>query len=234
MKNNEDLLKLTIKTSLGVQILATLIDIYALTFKYVGDVKLIKGLLTIEVLVQFIEMSFYIWAVTYYSSIENLTPNRYYDWVITTPSMLFIFIVYLDFLKNGNNVPNMNDENTTFEYIKNAFENNKYNFLIIIVLNWMMLSFGYMAENKIIDKSVAVFNGFIPFLLYFFIIYEYYAKFTTQGIILWASFVIIWSCYGISELFPYRIKNICYNILDIISKNFFGFFLAIIAYINTN
>ena len=110
MKNNEDLLKLTIKTSLGVQILATLIDIYALTFKYVGDVKLIKGLLTIEVLVQFIEMSFYIWAVTYYSSIENLTPNRYYDWVITTPSMLFIFIVYLDFLKNGNNVPNMNDE----------------------------------------------------------------------------------------------------------------------------
>ena len=49
MKNHTDLLNLTIKSSLGVQITATLIDIYALTFKYVGDVKLIKGLLTLEV-----------------------------------------------------------------------------------------------------------------------------------------------------------------------------------------
>lgn len=233
MKNHTDLLNLTIKSSLGVQITATLIDIYALTFKYVGDVKLIKGLLTLEVLVQFIEMTFYIWAATYYSSIENLTPKRYYDWIITTPSMLFIFIVYLEFLKNENNVPNMNDENTTMEYMINAFNNNKNNFLLIIVLNWMMLLFGYMSETKVIDKYTAVFSGFIPFLLYFGYIYEYYAKYTTSGSILWSCFFVIWACYGFSALFSYRLKNICYNILDIISKNFFGFFLAIIAYIST-
>ena len=102
MDKEKDLLKTTISTSLGVQIVATLVDIYALTFKYVGDVKLIKGLLTIEVLVQFIEMAFYVWASLYYAKIDNLTPNRYYDWVITTPSMLFILIVYLEFLKNKN------------------------------------------------------------------------------------------------------------------------------------
>ena len=229
----KDLLKTTINTSLGVQILSTLIDIYALTFNYVGDVKLIKGLLTIEVLVQFIEMAFYVWASTYYSNIENLTPNRYYDWVITTPSMLFILIVYLEFLKNKNEVPDMNDENSTIEYLQNAFKNNKNSFLFIILLNWVMLTFGYLSETNKLDKYTAVFSGFIPFILYFLYIYFFYAKFTTSGTILWGFFVLIWSGYGLSALLPYRKKNICYNILDIISKNFFGFFLAIIAYFNT-
>ena len=229
-----DLVLLTVYFSVFMQFLTSAIQFDGIFIKLPEEHGILTDILKMETIVQVIEACFYVWLIFNFKNIQKMASKRYYDWVITTPSMLFIFIVYLDFLKNGNNVPNMNDENTTFEYIKNAFENNKDNFLIIIVLNWMMLSFGYMAENKIIDKSVAVFNGFIPFLLYFFIIYEYYAKFTTQGTILWASFVIIWSCYGISELFPYRIKNICYNILDIISKNFFGFFLAIIAYINTN
>jgi len=233
MEKENDLLKTTINTSLGVQILSTVIDIYALTFRYVGDVKLIKGLLSIEVLVQFIEMAFYVWAATYYTKIENLTPNRYYDWVITTPSMLFILIVYLEFLKNQNQVLEMNDENTTLEYLQNAFKNNKNSFLFILIMNWAMLIFGYLSETNKLDKYTAVFSGFIPFILYFTYIYFVYAKFTTSGTILWAFFVLIWSGYGLSALLPYRKKNICYNILDIVSKNFFGFFLAIVAYFNT-
>ena len=233
MKNENDLLKTTINTSLGVQMVSVLIDLYALTFRYVGDVKLIKGLLSIEVLVQFIEMAFYVWASLYYTKIENLTPYRYYDWVITTPSMLFILIVYLEFLKNQNQVLEMNDENTTLEYLQNAFKTNKNSFLFILIMNWAMLVFGYLSETNKMDKYSAVFSGFIPFILYFAYIYFFYAKFTTAGTVLWGFFVFIWSGYGLSALLPYRKKNICYNILDIISKNFFGFFLAIVAYFNT-
>ena len=127
----------------------------------------------------------------------------------------------------------MNDENTTLEYLQNAFKNNKNSFLFILIMNWAMLIFGYLSETNKLDKYTAVFSGFIPFILYFTYIYFVYAKFTTSGTILWAFFVLIWSGYGLSALLPYRKKNICYNILDIVSKNFFGFFLAIVAYFNT-
>ena len=37
--------------------------------------------------------------------------------------------------------------------------------------------------------------------------------------------IIIWSLYGVAAMFPTIIKNIFYNILDIISKNFYGLYL---------
>ena len=37
--------------------------------------------------------------------------------------------------------------------------------------------------------------------------------------------IIIWSMYGFAAMFSTIIKNISYNILDIISKNFYGLYL---------
>ena len=41
-----------------------------------------------------------------------------------------------------------------------------------------------------------------------------------MGIVLFWFFSAIWSLYGVSALMPYYMKNIGYNILDIISKIF--------------
>ncbi len=235
MKDKEvkDIFFLTVKISLIAQIITAIIDIYALTLNYKGDLLLLKGLISLELFVQFIEMVFYFWLYFMFNKVEKVTTKRYYDWVLTTPSMLFILIVYLDYLRNDGEVKELNgDNNTTLDYLKNSFNIHGNNWLFIMALNFLMLVFGYLGELKMLDKYTTVFCGFIPFFIYFYFIYDKYAKYTENGKILFTIFALIWSFYGLSALLPYLWKNISYNILDILSKNFFGIFLAYIAIIN--
>jgi hypothetical protein len=96
----------------------------------------------------------------------------------------------------------------------------------ILTLNWAMLLFGYLSEIKLIPTTTGVFLGFIPFLTYYYMIYSKYAKFSNDGINIFLYFFFFWFLYGVAALFPYNIKNTCYNILDLFAKNFFGIFLA--------
>ena len=228
----KQLLYTTVKLSLFAQILTGLIDGYALSLNYEGDMLLIKGLLAIELFVQIIEFIFYLWLFSYFTNNVDITPKRYYDWIITTPSMLFILIVYLDYLRNGETVPEIQEE-STFAYIKHCILKHGYNLNIILFLNLLMLLFGFLVELNIIPNTQAVLYGFVPFLIYFYYIYDKYAKYTKNGSILFFIFSGIWGLYGISALMPYLWKNISYNILDIFSKNFFGIFLAYLG-INNN
>ena len=57
-------------------------------------------------------------------------------------------------------------------------------------------------------------------------IYKNYVEMGNVGIKIFTYFVFFWSIYGIVALLPYEIKNMCYNILDLFSKNFFGLFLT--------
>ena len=89
-----------------------------------------------------------------------------------------------------------------------------------MALNFLMLVFGYLGELKMLDKYTTVFYKFIPFFIYFYFIYDKYVKYTENGKILFTIFALIWSFYGLSALLPYLWKNISYNILIILSKNF--------------
>jgi bacteriorhodopsin len=40
----------------------------------------------------------------------------------------------------------------------------------------------------------------------------------------------IWALYGVAALFQPVLKNAAYNVLDVISKNFYGIFLSILIY----
>ena len=93
--STKKLLFSTVKLSLVAQIVTGLIDALALTVDYSGDRKLVKGLLVVELTVQIIEFIFYIWLFTGFEEINNITPRRYYDWMFTTPSMLFVLITSL-------------------------------------------------------------------------------------------------------------------------------------------
>lgn len=213
--------------SLFVQLLTGLFDVYVLRLKIPATLLLLKKLLILELIVQVIEGSFYVWMVYNFSKIADITRFRYYDWFITTPTMLYTYSFYLLYLRHK-------EENK--EINTNMYELVKENLKILIpifILNAAMLIFGYLGEINVLSKYVSTFFGFIPFILMFYIIYSNYAVFSQSGITTFWIFCGIWSIYGIAALMPYVTKNILYNILDLFSKNFFGIYLAVILFISS-
>lgn len=210
--------------SLIIQIITGVFDYYVLGLTIPASFLLLKNLLWLEFFVQIVEGTFYVWMVTNFSKIADITHFRYYDWFITTPTMLFTYSFYLLYLK-------YKEENKEID--KNIYELVQENLAIlipVIVLNALMLVFGYLGEIKKMSKYLAAFLGFIPFILMFSIIYTNYAMFSADGIKTFWYFCGIWSLYGVASVLPYDIKNIMYNILDLFAKNFFGIFLAFILF----
>ena len=164
----------TLILSVIVQVITGIIEIYSL-FRPV-KIPLLKQLLVLEVTVQAIEGFFYIWLFVNFNQVTNVTPKRYIDWGITTPTMLIELILYLIYLQskdNGSDVTKLNFFNLLIE--------NSSNISYVIFLNWLMLIFGYLGEINIIDTLTGVLLGFVPFLIYYFIIYVNYASKSKTG-----------------------------------------------------
>jgi len=241
----KNILLYTVYISLFVQFLSGIFDIFIIAIKKESNILLIK-LLLLELLVQIVEGTFYVWLAYSFNNISNVTPKRYFDWFITTPTMLFTTCVYFEYIriKNHNKeIDNkkIDNELENFEDLKkeesptklyDIFLKYKSTFLTIFLLNALMLIFGYLGEINVLPINISVLLGFIPFIAYFIIIYNKFAKFTFEGKILYYVFFGIWTLYGISALFSYYYKNISYNILDIIAKNFFIVFLGYMVLYN--
>jgi len=213
----------TLIFSFIVQIFSGLIDVGALFINVDPAYVIVKQLLLLEVFVQLIQGSFYVWLVCNYKEIHNVTPKRYADWVLTTPMMLISLIVYLIYLKHSEK----GLDTSKLELFKLITENST-TISYVVYLDWLMLIFGYLGETKIINTTMGVILGFIPFLMYFYMIYANYVRQTTTGWKLCLYFFFFWSLYGVAALLPYYLKNTFYNILDLFSKNFFGLFLTYI------
>ena len=179
-----------------------------------------------EVFVQFIEGSFYVYWLYNFKTILNITPKRYFDWVITTPTMLINLIFYLIFLEYKDN--NISEKLNFFKLFKEEF----YTIITVLLLNWTMLLFGYLGEISVIPVLLGVSLGFVPFLIYYYVIYTKYALLSNDGFQIFIYFFIFWSLYGVVAVLPYKIKNMCYNVLDLFSKNFFGLFLTYLIFTN--
>ena len=221
---------ITLIISIIVQIITGIIEIGAFFIKVPTAYFLIKQLLILELIVQFIEGSFYFWLAYNFTKVLNVTPKRYIDWVITTPTMLITLMLYLIYLnKVEENKIYKTDKTDKLEFFT-LFKDNLNIFISVIILNWLMLLFGYLGEMKIIPVLLGVFLGFIPFLIYYYIIYVNYVNQNTNGYLLFWYFFFFWSLYGCVAGLPYYIKNTFYNILDLFAKNFFGIFLSYIIF----
>jgi hypothetical protein len=214
---------ITLILSVIVQSVIGIIDIAALFVKVEAPYMIIRQLLILEVVVQVIEGLFYTWLVLNFNNVANVTPKRYIDWSITTPTMLVTLIIYLIYLKTKEE-----QKDTTKLELFNLISENSKNIINVLYLNWLMLIFGYLGEMKIISTLSGVLLGFIPFLMYYYIIYVNYASQTKTGWKLFLYFFFFWSLYGFAAVLPYYIKNTFYNILDLFAKNFFGLFLSYI------
>ena len=206
--------------SLIIQFVTGIIDVYGLTINVPEDKKIFKELLKIELGVQTIEFIYYLWMVMNISNFENITPTRYFDWFVTTPTMLLTLMAYLDTANSKN--------------INKFIESNGQLIFEVIVLNVMMLMFGLIGEFKGLDVKTSVLLGFVPFALYFQQIYSKYVneKSTFDQKFMYWFFVFTWSLYGVAAFLPYDSKNTMYNILDLFAKNALGIFLVFVLWTN--
>ena len=217
----DKLISKTIYFSLVVQLITTIVGLHGFFLNVKKKDIILQDILGLETIVQVVEATFYIWIIFALKNLQKMTPRRYIDWFITTPTMLISTIMFMKYqeIKDKGEL-----EESKLNY-KNFFRDNKRNILIIVVLNIFMLLFGYLGEINYINKYLSIGVGFVFFFLNFYFIYEYYAKYSDLGKKLFYFNLIIWSLYGIAAMTDIKTKNISYNLLDIVAKNFYGIYI---------
>ena len=214
--------------SLLFQFIIIVISFYFLNIQVKAKYRVLQDILLLENIVQIIEFLFYFLILLYfYDTLQkvDIAKYRYIDWVITTPTMILSTILFFRF-NNINNDKN-NSEKLSLESFVNS---DKENILLLFFLNFMMLFFGFLNEINIIDIFYSTIFGFFFFYLLFFNIYKLYAKYSSKNYFIFFFMTFVWGLYGISAIFNNNIKNTFYNILDIISKNFYALYLSYIIY----
>jgi hypothetical protein len=212
--------------SLGVQISTLLFDAYALTKSVIPTYTIIQTLLRIEVIVQLIELFFYIWYSYHFHSVSFSTFYRYYDWIFTTPLMLFTTIMYYDYQSKTDD---KKKDMTVTGFVKENWKD----MLKIGISNFGMLLFGYLYELGSISLVTSTILGFIGFFSSFYIMYNSFASKSAENLPLYTFMISVWGLYGVAATFSPALKNISYNILDVIAKNFYGVFLGYLVLTHT-
>jgi bacteriorhodopsin len=211
------LVKRTTEVSILVQVATGIYSALGLTIKLDESDQILQKIMGLELIVQIIEFGFYIFFVTYFN-LETLATSRYSDWIISTPTMLFTMATY--FFYEEQKEKNIS-ENSLLDFALNK----KWILLEIFFFNFCMLAFGYLGETKVIDRYTAFTLGSACFARSFYILYTEFADKSMIGKQLFSLLCVIWGLYGVAFLTPIIQKNISYNILDIVAKNFFGLYL---------
>ena len=152
--------------SIVVQVVTGVIELLVLFVKPAPGMALIRQLLGLELAVQVVEGTFYVWLYKNIDRVKNITPKRYADWALTTPTMLVTLTAYIIYLNSGKG--NGNDSLSFGQILRE----NATPIAQILGLNWLMLLFGYLGEVGVIPLVAGVALGFVPFIAYFYIIYE--------------------------------------------------------------
>ena len=218
------LLDFSLKSSLIAQGITTVIGASGLFINLAEKDKILNTLLKLETLVQIVEASFYILVTKYLKRLDlnSISKLRYADWVLTTPMMLLSTVVYM--------IYNTTKPASLMEIIKD----NKKPLIRITVCNLGMMMCGLLGEYGIIDKFTATILGFAFFGCVFNTIYKEYTKQNKKNLALFWFTCIVWALYGVVYLFNSLNKNIAYNILDVIAKNFYGLFILYEIYLKRN
>lgn len=219
MFNQKDLLEKSVKFSLFVQIIAGIISIFGIFIKLAPKDVILNHILIIDTVVQIVEFIFYLYLAKFLKTLDNnkIASQRYFDWIITTPIMLYSTILFMEYEnpKNKDKIVTINSVNK--EYSREI--------LTILLLNMGMLIFGYLGEIEVLNKLMSISIGFIFFGLSFYQIWDVFAQTSETSKNLFFFLLFFWSLYGIAAIYPVIPKNIMYNILDLFSKNFYGLFI---------
>ncbi len=215
------LVKASIDASLFIQIITLLLNVFAFFIPVDKWDFALKEILGLETAVQIIELVFYSWyRGRLLGNGFDVTRFRYYDWFVTTPTMLFSTASYYGYL-DAKEEP----KKEPFS-VKKFFEENAKWVMLIFIFNALMLMFGYLQEIGMISIVWSSLLGYISLLGSFGILYKQFVTKTPQQQGLFYFMFVVWSLYGIAAMLQSTEKNIMYNILDIFAKNFYGLFLG--------
>jgi bacteriorhodopsin len=219
------LVKASIDASLFIQVLTLFLNLFAFTIPLDKWDFALKEILGLETLVQIVELIFYSW---YRGELVqknyDVTQFRYYDWFITTPTMLFSTASYYAYL-NEKEEP----QKEPFSIATFLKENASW-ILWMFVLNALMLWFGFLQEMGILSLTWSSLLGYGSLLGSFGLLYaNTVSKTPQQQGLFWFMFGV-WSLYGVAAMLPSKEKNISYNVLDVFAKNFYGLYLGYLIY----
>jgi len=217
-----DLVLLTVYFSVFMQFLTSAIQFDGIFIKLPEEHGILTDILKMETIVQVIEACFYVWLIFNFKNIQKMASKRYYDWVITTPLMLLATIMYMRYLELREN---MKDPQGSIIKFGDFLSDNKENISKITISNFLMLGLGYLGEINIMNMINSVIFGSVFFLYTFYVIWDQYAKYSIEGKMLFYFLFVVWGLYAVAALMKAKYKNISYNILDIISKNFYGLYI---------
>jgi len=210
--------------SIIVQFLTGIIAFIGLFISLAPEDIILLDILKIELVVQVIEFAFYIFVLQGMAeTVTGMAATRYFDWFITTPTMLFTIIVYFKYEEYKQN-KNSNKSSKPLNLI-DFIKENETNIKLIFVFNLLMLILGYFGETGVISLEAGAVFGFFAFVLAFENIYSNYAKKSTIGQNLYFVLFVLWATYGVAYILPPVSKNNIFNMLDLFAKNFFGVFL---------
>ena len=181
---------------------------------------ILRPVLWIETFVQVIELAFYSWYAYHFHTVAEATFYRYHDWAVTTPLMLFSTMVYYEYR-------NRPEETVTLE---SFWEEHWKDVLLVFAFNLLMLLFGYLHERKILGLLSSQVLGTAGFLGSFYILWDRFASRSSDNAPLYWFMAIVWGFYGIAAMLTPVWKNTAYNLLDVLSKNFYGIFLSVLIY----
>lgn len=212
----------TVYFSIFMQFATSIVQLDGLFIKLPEEHGILKDILMMETIVQVIEASFYVWLVFNFRNIQKMASKRYYDWVITTPLMLLATIIYMKYLELSEN---QKDPQGTIIKFKDFISDNAVNITKITVSNFLMLLLGYLGEIDVMSIVNSVIVGTLFFIYTFYVIWDEYAKYSKEGSMLFYFLFVVWGLYAVAALMKAKYKNISYNLLDIVSKNFYGLYI---------
>lgn len=212
----------SVTASIAIQVAVLVANFYAIRLDIRPQDMILKEILLLEMIVQIIELGFYAWYRTALaSSLFDASIYRYYDWVLTTPVMLLTtsaFYIYLDY---SNNTSGKRTVPTFIGFIREKWDKLR----LIMASNFAMLLFGFLNQIGLLSIVWSSILGFGALAATFYTIYTNFVKHVGRpGLYIFTFF--FWGLYGIAAMLGSNAKNLMFNGLDLIAKNFYGVFLT--------
>lgn len=209
------LVQRTTQASFLVQAITGLVGLAGLTYQTTPRDTILKTLLSIEMGVQAFEFLFYI-AFMFILNLHFLSELRYFDWFFSTPVMLFTMASYFLYEQAPTEPLSLHS----------IWDQHRHPLLQIAIANMAMLVVGLLGEYGILSRWTAFILGTAAFIVSFYTLYTEFVGPDTYSKGMYGLLTLVWSGYGVAYLQSEVTKNIAYNILDVIAKNFFGLFLV--------
>lgn len=200
--------------SLQAQLVMLLMGAYAMVVGHAAD-RLLYDVLTLEVVVQLVELAFYTFFVNRALSPLGMLQLRYADWAVTTPLMLISMFALFQ---------RHDDADTD---LVSVVSRDPMTVARMLFFNALMLGAGYLYTTGRLGQTASQLIGFVALIAAFGELSTVVQP--TDQVVFGITF-LVWALYGIAARQPVLShRNAWYNMLDIVSKNVVGVYCAVLV-----